>query len=259
MLLRRRKEEVVALPEKTFAVRDVMLSGDQLKRYEEIRKELLLRITSAEGQAFTRQIESILEEYLRAVQIASNPRLVDENWKGEPAKFLELDEIVRELVDEQGRKIVIWTNYRQNVHELVDRYSDYAAAGFSGEVSQAERMAVIDDFQSQASDSCKVLVAIPAAGGVGITLTAAQTAVYIDKTWNAEHWMQSIDRLHRIGQKGSVTIVSLHACKVDEYISNNLAKKQKMQAQLLGEGKPDHRMLTPTREELLALVGAASK
>jgi SNF2 family DNA or RNA helicase len=100
-------------------------------------------------------------------------------------------------------------------------------------------------------------VAVPAAGGVGITLTAAQTAVYIDKTWNAEHWMQSVDRIHRIGQKGTVNIISLLGCKVDEIIHWNLRKKERAQAAVLGDSKTDetHSLRAlPTREELLAAL-----
>jgi len=167
------------------------------------------------------------------VQIASNPRLIDPEWKGDPAKFLELDEIVQELVREQGQKVVVWTNYLGNVRELCERYKDLGAAPFSGEVTPAERDRIVREFQE--GDALKVLVAVPAAGGVGITLTAAQTAVYIDKTWNAEHWMQSVDRIHRIGQRGTVNVISLLGCKVDEIIHWNLRRKEQRQAEVLGD------------------------
>lgn len=254
LLLRRRKEEVVDLPEKIFSVRDVVLHGDQKKRYEEVRKDLLLRITTATGETYIREIDNILEEFLRAVQVSSNPRLVDENWKGEPAKFLELDEIVDEIVREQEGKLVVWTNYRRNVAELVERYAELGAAGFSGETPTAERERLIQEFQSDKRSSIRILVAIPAAGGVGITLTRAQTAVYLDKTWNAEHWLQSVDRIHRIGQTGTVNIISLHGCLVDDIIYKNLKKKQRMQARLLGDGRHVDEPLHPSRQELLGAV-----
>jgi len=169
------------------------------------------------------------------VQVSSNPRLIDPGWKGEPAKFLELDEIVNEVVREQGQKIVVWTNYLGNVRELCERYKDLGAAPFSGEVSAAARDLTVKAFQE--GDQIRILVAIPAAGGVGITLTAAQTAVYIDKTWNAEHWMQSVDRIHRIGQRGTVNVISLLGCKVDEIIHWNLRRKEQRQAEILGDTK----------------------
>ena len=251
IMLRRRKERVIDLPAKTFSLREIELSGSQRERYDEIREGLILRMRSTSGEQFVREITNILEEYLRAVQVASNPRLIDPEWKGDPAKFLELDEIVTEVVREQGQKIVIWTNYLGNIRELVERYKDLGAAPFSGEVSAADREKTVRAFQTE--DTPRILVAVPAAGGVGITLTAAQTAVYIDKTWNAEHWMQSVDRIHRIGQRGTVNVISLLSCKVDEMIHWNLRRKEQGQAEVLGDNGPIDPSLrgAPTRKELL--------
>ncbi len=256
IMLRRRKERVVNLPEKTFTLREISLSGTQRERYDEIREGLILRMRALSGEQFVREITNILEEYLRAVQVASNPRLIDPQWKGEPAKFIELDEIVNEVVREQGQKLVVWTNYLGNIRELTERYRDLGAAPFSGEVSASEREITVRAFQEQAAP--RILVAVPAAGGVGITLTAAQTAVYIDKTWNAEHWMQSVDRIHRIGQRGTVNIVSLLGCKVDEIIHWNLRRKERTQAEVLGDEKRswNEELGGPSRAELLeALEG----
>jgi len=251
IMLRRRKEKVVNLPPKTFSIREIELSGSQLERYNEIREGLMLRMRSLSGEQFVREITNILEEYLRAVQVSSNPRLIDPGWKGDPAKFLELDEIVQELVHEQGQKVVVWTNYLGNVSELCERYKAYGTAPFSGEVSAAEREKTVRAFQESAEP--RILVAVPAAGGVGITLTAAQTAVYIDKTWNAEHWMQSVDRIHRIGQKGTVNVISLLGCKVDQIIHWNLRRKEQGQARVLGDydTASTAESFGITREELL--------
>ncbi len=251
ILLRRRKEEVIDLPEKTFSVRDVSLQGEQLKRYEEIRKDLLLRVTSINGHVFVREIDSVLEQYLRAVQVASNPRLIDPTWKGEPAKFIELDQIVQEIVVERESKLVVWTNYLKNIAELEERYKAYGVAPFSGEVSPARRAETIEEFQK--GNAIKILVAVPAAGGVGITLTAAQTAVYLERTWNAEHWLQSVDRIHRIGQRGSVNIISLSACRVDDLIGWSLKRKERAQRQLLGDEKGEFEQI-PTQAQLIEAV-----
>jgi len=248
LLLRRKKEDVLSLPEKTFSIRDIELAGDQKKFYEEVRKELLLRVTSLSGDTFLREIQNVLEEYLRAVQVGSNPRLVDPTWLGEPAKFLECDEIVREVVEEGGGKLVIWTNYLLNIAELTKRYEHLGARGFSGEVTPADREKTVRDFQT--GDEVKILVAVPAAGGVGITLTASQTAVYMDKTWNAEHFLQSVDRVHRIGQTGTVNIISLHASKVDELISWNLRRKEKVMRELLGDKRVGFVEKSLSKEEL---------
>ena len=251
ILLRRKKERVIKLPEKSFIERNLELSGSQLERYEEIRKDLRVRLMSAKGKVFTREMSSILEQYLRAVQISSNPRLVDPSWTGTPAKFTELDFLLEELVGENEQKVVIWTNYVGNTVELAQRYASYGAEILAGSVRQADRQAIVSAFQASVGGP-RVIIALPAVAGVGLTLTRAQYAIYLDKTWNAEHWLQSIDRIHRIGQTGNVSIISLHASKVDWLISANLKRKVKAQSALMdGEISLEG---FPTREELLAAV-----
>ena len=249
ILLRRKKEDVISLPEKVFIYRDVEMTGDQKKRFEQVRDELLVQVSSHKGKEKLKAIESILEEYLRAVQVCSNPRLIDETWVGDPAKFKELDDIIADVVTDRGEKIVIWTNYLKNVDELVERYKAFGALPFSGKVDTADRQKHIQAFQDKESAN-KILIAVPAAGGVGITLTAAQTCVYIDRTWNAEHWLQSIDRVHRIGQKGTVTIIVLNGSKVDELIGFNLHRK-KMQMDKLLSGDAAYESFLPTLDQLL--------
>jgi superfamily II DNA or RNA helicase len=249
ILLRRKKEDVVSLPEKVFIFRDVDIIGDQKKRFDQIREELLIQVGSIQGREKIKTIESILEEYLRAVQVCSNPRLIDPTWVGEPAKFKELDDIVENIVKEKNEKLVIWTNYLLNIHELCERYKEFGALPFSGEVHPSERQQTINEFQKVSSKN-KILVAIPAAGGVGITLTAAQTCVYVDRTWNAEHWLQSIDRVHRIGQTGTVTVIVLNGSKVDELIGYNLYKKKKQMDQLL-QGDAAYEEFLPSVQDLL--------
>jgi SNF2 family DNA or RNA helicase len=205
------------------------------------------------GKQFVREVSNILEQYLRAVQVASNPRLLDPEWKGTPAKFAELDEIVGEVTT-AGQKIVIWTNYLLNVAELRERYAPLGSAELSGNVPIRERQGLITTFQND--PQMRVLVAVPAAGGVGVTLTAATTAVYVERTWNAEHWLQSIDRLHRVGQRGTVSIISLCSGGVDEAIARNLERKTRMQAQVLGDEPIPERVVDsfPSIDDLIAAV-----
>lgn len=250
ILLRRRKEQVLDLPSKTFMTRTVPLSGSQLQRYEEIREELRVKLTSSTGKTYRKELHNILEQYLRAVQVASNPRLIDANWRGTPAKFRELDGLLEQLIEGQQQKVVVWTNYLENIEELLIRYRKYQPAALSGRVSPSHRHHIVERFQTR-DDDTHVLFAIPAAAGVGLTLTAAQTAIYLDKTWNAEHWLQSIDRIHRIGQTGTVTILSLNASKIDFLIGKNVQSKCLEQSKLMDQGESGD---LPTRAELLEAV-----
>jgi superfamily II DNA or RNA helicase len=253
IMLRRRKEDVVNLPEKIFSVCDVQLEGDQAERYEQVRQELLVRVTSLTGKSFSKQVTDVMEEYLRAVQLASNPRLVDQSWEGEPAKFLALDQIVEQVVSNQNEKIVIWSSYRRNIEELAERYAKLGVGIYYGGLDKNSKDSTLTEFQN-ARSSMKVLIATPAAGGVGITLTAAQTAVYVEKNWNAEHYLQSIDRIHRIGQRGVVSIIALQACPIDIMIARNLEKKARLLRKIMDDGALTEDVANWRDELLSALV-----
>lgn len=121
------------------------------------------------GELSERTIESILEEYLRAVQIASNPRLVDPSWQGEPAKFLELDDIVGDIVREREKKslygLIILRTCQERARRAIQRIQrpPLQVAKWIPPLApqQWKRLRAPRKLP-------KILVAIPAAGGVGI-------------------------------------------------------------------------------------------
>jgi SNF2 family DNA or RNA helicase len=89
--------------------------------------------------------------------------------------------------------------------------------------------------QFQAGDR-RLLFAQVETGGIGINLTAARTAIFVTRSWSLEHWLQAQDRLHRIGQAGTVSIISLIAeGSIDEDISDALEKKQNIADHLTGD------------------------
>ena len=77
------------------------------------------------------------------------------------------------------------------------------------------------------NDKCKVIICTTGAAGVGLTLTAADTVIFLDEPWTASAKTQAEDRAYRIGTKSSVQIITL-MCKgtIDEYIHRIVRKKQ---------------------------------
>jgi SNF2 family DNA or RNA helicase len=91
----------------------------------------------------------------------------------------------------------------------------------------------VDSFQSGAA---KVFVGTVKAGGVGLTLTAADTVILVDRPWTPGDAIQAEDRTHRIGQASNVTAVWVQANGVDERVDKLLLSKQQRIDMVL-EGK----------------------
>jgi hypothetical protein len=122
-----------------------------------------------------------------------------------PAKFGKLATIVAANVRD-GRKTLVWSNFVDNLSELVERVlAPSEPAMIRGDVptgpavaGQRTRVAELHRFRYD--DNCQVLVANPAAMSEGVSLHHwCHDAVYVDRTFNAGQYLQSLDRIHRLG------------------------------------------------------------
>lgn len=127
-----------------------------------------------------------------------------------PRKFVELAKIVKANA-EAGRKTLIWTNFVRNIfalEKLLGRYRPAAIhGGIPSEITQSNASRTREDelkrFRSSAD--CMVLIANPAATSEGVSLhRECHEAVYVDRTFNAGQYLQSVDRIHRLGMDPNV-------------------------------------------------------
>ena len=93
----------------------------------------------------------------------------------------------------------------------------------------------MDRFQEPDSE-LRFFVGQPLTGGMGITLTAANTVIYYNNSYDLATRLQSEDRAHRIGQKNKVTYIDLVSPgTIDEKILKALRNKINLAGQVLGE------------------------
>ena len=108
-------------------------------------------------------------------------------------------------------------------HDVIDGVAEglkeYGTVKLDGRMKKEHRQESIDSFQGD--PTIRVFVGSIQAAGVGITLTAASTVVFAELDWVPGNVSQAEDRLHRIGQHGSVLVQHL---VVDESIDARLAK-----------------------------------
>lgn len=225
--LRRLKHEVLDLPAKTYRRVHVDLSGRQAELYTRMREELAVWVKTLAGDDVLKEAEAILARLVRLAQLASNPRLIDKGYHETPAKFTALDEIVARYMAMDGQKMIIWSSFVENVDELAERYANYGVAVLHGEVSADNRDRAVKSFREEAGT--RILVANPAAAREGLTLTEANVAVYVDRTFNLVDYLQSQDRIHRISQTRECEIILLMANEtIDLFVDFSLEQKHRL-------------------------------
>lgn len=97
-----------------------------------------------------------------------------------------------------GKKTLIWTSFVGNIAVLKKALGKFSPAVVYGAVDAETREAEIRRFR--ASDRCSVLITNPQTLGEGISLhDVCHDAIYVDRTFNAGLYLQSVDRIHRLG------------------------------------------------------------
>lgn len=231
--IRRLKSDVLELPEKIFEDVYVELGVQQTNIYNKLKDELIIEIKSLDGEHIIDDSNNILKKLLRLTQISSNPNLVIPEFNEQSAKFIMLDELLEKII-EKNEKAIVWSSFNGNIRYLKRRYKKYGASMLFGEIPIEDRKKIVTNFQQQEDN--KILIANPAAAKEGLTLTAANNAIYIDRNFNLVDYLQSQDRIHRISQTKTCKIIKILAKNtIDEYIDEILYKKQKTAQFLQGD------------------------
>ena len=241
--LRRLKSEVLDLPPILFKDFVVELKSEQKHMYTQMRDHLRIEIGGMSDKDVTAEAANIVVKLLRLSQIASNPGLLDPEYKGSSAKESELDDLLEDIFSDDTKKVIIWSHYVDNVRCLVEKYAEkYGAVGHAGEMSINDRQVSVKAFQDDVR--CRLFVATPQSAKEGLTLLprdgkmVADTMIYLDLSFDSGSYVQSQARFHRIGQQ-AVRCLVVHLIAegtVDEYIRATVLDKLKSAAQILDEG-----------------------
>jgi SNF2 family DNA or RNA helicase len=226
--LRREKSQVLRdLPPKVTQQIWVDLEGEQLELYQQMKNELIARLELGEVAAF-----SAVVQLLRLRQICVEPSVMFSDpapLSGAKAQALE------DILEGGVQKVVIFTQWSRVVR-AVSKFLEKKGIShvcLTGETPQSERARIIEGFQNSPIGA---FVSTIGAGGVGITLTAADTVVFLDKEWTPALNQQAVDRLHRIGQRSTVWIYEILARgTVEEYVERLLAQKCEWSESILAQ------------------------
>jgi SNF2 family DNA or RNA helicase len=221
-MIRRLKSEVeVELPEKTFQRIPLNLTEDQVRLYKQMAVELAMEIDGG----------VILKAPNAAAKIVRLREIVSglATLPGGRDISAKLDVAVDIIMDRQPRSTVVFSVFRQTVFALAARLQaqgiecSILVGGMKPDLIELAKQ----DFQS---GKTQVFIATIRAGGVGLTLTAADMLLFIERDWNPAMQDQAVDRIHRLGQKNACLIADLYvAHTVDALVDMNLENKLSMQ------------------------------
>lgn len=201
------------------------------------------RVLSGMDQSSRQYFRSLGRSVVRLLQAGTNPMLLTTNdgyeedvedlpsnteiWEvleqfskyEKPVKIESVIKRTKEIIENSG-KVVIWSSFVRNIQLLRRLLVEYNPAIIYGAITAGDesdptsREGQIRLFHNDAS--CKLLIANPQACGEGISLhKICHNAIYLDRNFNAAHYLQSMDRIHRLGLDPGITTT------IDIFISEN--------------------------------------
>ena len=217
-----KKTAGIQLPDKTFLTHRVELAPQQTEIYESYREELRYQLSGPHG-TFLDEAELVLKRLLRLVQCSSNPSMLDSSYTEIPSKFTKLVELLDEI-DVSKHKVIVWSCFIKNIDWLGERLENFQPQKVHGRMQLWERNEAIRLFKIR--NSCRLLLATPGAAKEGLTLTVANHAVFYDRSFSLDDYLQAQDRIHRISQASECFVHNLVAAgTVDEWVDTLLNAK----------------------------------
>lgn len=214
--IKRKKEEVLDLPDINFKNEYLQMGKAQSKIYAEVLEQTLADVDKIMASI------NPLSMLMRLRQCTATTEIVS-STVNESIKFDRMTEILEDVVN-KGEKLIIFSNWTQ-VLDFAKLRIKYGYAMVTGEVKDKQEQ--LDKFTND--DNCKVLLATIGAAGTGLTLTVANTLLFLDSPWNYATFVQVSSRIHRIGQTKNCDIISLLATNtIDERIMDIVEKKKKL-------------------------------
>lgn len=226
VMLRRLKEDhLPGLPEKTQSILKEPMSAEQAAAYSEV----VAAATAGAGEKGS--MMKALQD-LRRISVLGQALgaegLTDTGIEAS-ARLRAMVKVLDEL-KETGEKALIFVEYLDLQEVMIPylqrRYGlSHPPLRISGSVSGTRRKSRVDEFQAGSPDEFDVMLLSPKAGGVGLTLTAANHVIHLTRWWNPAVEDQCTDRVYRIGQKKPVHVhlpMAIHPTYGDHSFDKNL-------------------------------------
>lgn len=195
----RTQDQVLDLPDWIFDTLEVPMHPVQAKLYRQMQNDFIAELPDGDKVV----APNILSQMTRLIQLASNPALVDG-----PDHHPKWSTVI-DLLQYEALPAIVWTNFVNTavaLHALLSK--KFKVGLLIGQTHKLERDDIVQEFQQGELD---VIIAHPAVGKFGLTLTAAKTAIYVERSYNGDDYYQSLHRVRRFGTTHSPHVIILLA------------------------------------------------
>ncbi|MGL4943919.1 MAG: DEAD/DEAH box helicase [Thermoguttaceae bacterium] len=243
-ILRRSKDDAnLGLPPKTVRDAHLELTDAQMTTYKEVEEAGATRLSEL-GDALS--VQNVFELVIRLKQICNFDPI-----SGESAK---LERLVADLseVAASGRKAIIFSQWVETLLRLREPLARFNPVEYHGRIPSSQRDGVIEKFRNDAD--CHVIMMSYGAGSVGLNLQFAEYVFLFDRWWNPAVEDQAINRAHRIGAKGAVTVTRFIAVDtVEERIDRVLQEKRELSELVLSGARGMNHSVGMNQDEIFSL------
>lgn len=233
IMLRRKKVDVVDMPDKTITRLPQELTDAQWNEYNNLW-ETYLEERKAQGKKGNIQRDLVELILLRKfIAMATIPYTIEQ----------------AEIALDEGQKVIIFTTFTDELHELQEHFGNKCVVHY-GPMNDEEKQRSVDAFQK--TKGKQVFIGNIKSAGVGITLTEGTVVIFNSFDWVPGNNEQAEDRAYRIGQKNNVSVYyQLFVNTISEKMWWILQKKREIIATIMGETNMDEEELMLEMMQLL--------
>ena len=234
------KKQALDLPEEIDQKLFCELEPEARKAYDQLKRDAIAEIDGL--PAVTAQ--HIIVRLLRLSQICGGYIKTDvDGYEDDPkagklvriskAKWELLQDTLKDILEVPGKKVVIFARFTAEIRDIVGLcqtlYGPDSYRLIDGSIPAAERGPAVEAFQKD--PRVRIFIAQIQTAGLGITLTAADTAIFYSFDYSYANYEQAKARIHRIGQRHPVNYIHLIARgTVDEEVLAALQHKRDVAA-----------------------------
>ena len=233
-IYRCRLEDCYDMPESVYMKREVSMTTEQARIYNELKAFCTARINDAGDYVTASQV---ITQMLRLHQVLLG-RTVDEQGNEHEIETNRTKELIAAIEEiEDGEKVIVWCIYDNDIQRVVaalrHKFGEGSVARFWGGNRKTREQ---EEYKFQNDPSVRFMVATQSAGGRGRMWAMANTVIYYSNSDNLDHRAQSEDRPKAMNKRIPIAYIDLVVPNtVDEKFINSLRRKINMATAITGD------------------------